>query len=115
MVMMRPTRKHSGYWAFLAHRLSGLGLALFLPLHFLALGTAIQGAAKLNSFLEWTENPIAKFAEIILVILLSAHLTGGLRLLALEFLPWSERQKTWISIGAGISLAAGLAMLFNLI
>ena len=115
MVMMRPTRKHSGYWAFLAHRLSGLGLALFLPLHFLALGTAIQGAAKLNSFLECTENPLAKFAEIILVILLSAHLTGGLRLLALEFLSWSERQKTWISIGAGISLAAGLAMLFNLI
>ena len=49
--MLRPSRNHAGYWAFLVHRLSGLGLALFLPLHFLVLGTAIEGAAALDGVL----------------------------------------------------------------
>ena len=39
------------------HRLSGLALAIFLPLHFLALGLAINGEAKLESFLRWTDQP----------------------------------------------------------
>jgi len=112
--MLRPSRNHAGYWAFLVHRLSGLGLALFLPLHFLVLGTAIEGAAALDGVLAWTDNALVKAAEIGLVVLLAAHLAGGLRLLAIEFLPWSDRQKTWIALGAGASCAAGLAMLFNL-
>lgn len=111
--MLRPSRNHPGYWAFLVHRLSGLGLALFLPLHFLALGSALEGAAALDGFLAWTENPVVKLAEIGLVVLLAAHLAGGLRLLAVEFLPWSDRQKTWISLGAGLSCMAGLVMLLN--
>ncbi len=112
--MLRPSRSHPGYWAFLVHRLSGLCLALFLPLHFLVLGTAIRGAAALDGALAWTDNPLVKLAEIGLVVLLAAHLTGGLRLLAIEFLPWSARQQTWMALGAGVSAAAGLAMLFNL-
>ena len=43
-------RSHPAYWAFLVHRLSGLALALFLPLHFWALGSAIQGEALLDGF-----------------------------------------------------------------
>ena len=34
-------RDHPSYWAFLVHRVSGLALALFLPLHFWALGQAL--------------------------------------------------------------------------
>ena len=46
-------RAHPAYWAFLVHRLSGLALALFLPLHFWALGQALQGEAALDGFLRW--------------------------------------------------------------
>ena len=35
-------RDHPSYWAFLVHRVSGLALALFLPLHFWALGTGAR-------------------------------------------------------------------------
>ena len=38
--------------------------------------------------------PLVKFAEFGLVFLLAVHLFGGLRLLALEFLPWRDWQKT---------------------
>ena len=110
--MMRPHRQHPGYWAFLAHRLSGLGLALFLPLHFITMGLALRRNA-LDGFLAWTENPPVKLVETVLVMLLALHATGGLRLLALEFLPWHDRQKTYLSIGFGVALLTGLLFLLN--
>ncbi len=104
--MIRPHRSHPAYWAFLLHRLSGVTLALFLPVHFLVLGTAVEAAA-LDALLAWTEAPLAKLAESGLVVLLAVHLAGGLRLLALEFLPWSNRQKGLIALASGLALAAG--------
>lgn len=102
-------RRHPAYWAFVVHRVSGLALALFLPAHFWALGQAIQGEAKLDTFLRWTDSPLAKFGEWGLVLLLAAHLTGGLRLLALEFLPWRDWQKSLAAVAGGVALVAGLA------
>jgi len=102
-------RNHPAWWAFLVHRLSGLALCFFLPFHFWALGQAFQGEARLDSLLVWTEQPLVKFAETTLVLLLAAHFSGGLRLLALEFLPWRGWQKTLLAWAAAAALAAGLA------
>ena len=44
-------RNHPAYWAFIVHRVSGLLLTFFLPLHFWALGQAFHGAAGLDRFL----------------------------------------------------------------
>lgn len=107
-------RNHPAYWAFLVHRVSGLLLALFLPFHFWALGQALQGEAGLDSFLRWTDQPLVKFAETVLVLLLAAHFTGGLRLLMLEFLAWRDWHKSLLAAAAGLSVAAGIAFLLNL-
>jgi fumarate reductase subunit D len=108
-------RNHPAYWAFIVHRGSGLLLTLFLPLHFWALGQALQGAAALDGFLRWTEHPLVKFAEIGLVLLLAAHMAGGVRLLVLEFLEWRDWQKTLLAVAAGVSLVAALAFMLNLV
>lgn len=108
-------RNHPAYWAFIAHRFSGLLLTLFLPLHFWALGQSFQGAARLDQLLEWTQNPLVKFAETGLVLLLAAHMAGGVRLLLLEFLDWREWQKTLLAAAAGVSLVVVLAFLLNLV
>jgi fumarate reductase subunit D len=108
-------RNHPAYGAFLVHRLSGLLLALFLPLHFWALGQALRGEAQLDGFLRWTEQPLVKFAETVLVLLLAAHLAGGVRLLMLEFLSWRGWHKSLLAAAAGVSIAAGLAFLLNLL
>jgi len=107
--VIRPARSHPGWWAFVVHRLSGVALAFFLPAHFLVLGRAIQGEAHLESFLRWSEQPLVQLAEWVLVTLLAAHLAGGLRLLAIEFLPWREWHKTLAALAAGFAVAAGLA------
>ena len=102
-------RNHPGYWAFVVHRVSGLALALFLPGHFWALGQALQGPAQMDTFLAVTQQPLVKAAELAIVLALAAHLTGGLRLLALEFLPWRDWQKSLAAVAAGVSLAVALA------
>jgi fumarate reductase subunit D len=89
----------------LAHRLSGIALALFLPVHFWALGRGLE----LQAFLAWTEQPLVKLAEWGMVVLLAAHLGAGLRVLAIEFLDWHEWQKTLAAAAAALAVGAGLA------
>ena len=108
-------RNHPAYWAFLVHRVSGVLLSAFLPLHFWALGQALHGEAKLETFLRWSDQPLVKFSETLLVLLLAAHLTGGLRLLALEFLAWRDWQKGLLAAATGVTVAAGLVFLLNLV
>ena len=105
---MKTRRNHPAWWAFLVHRLSGIALAFFLPAHFLALGTALRGKGALDEFLHWTEQPLVIASEWMLVILLAAHLAGGLRVMVLEFLPWRGWQKTLAAAAAAFALVAGL-------
>jgi len=107
-------RSHPAYWAFLLHRLSGLGLAIFLPLHFWALGQALHGAAALDGFLRFADHGLFKFAEWGLVVLLALHMTGGVRLLLIEFGPDSGLRKDWIAGGLGFAAAAGMAFALSL-
>ena len=112
--MIRPSRNHPGYWAFLLHRLSGLALVLFLPAHFLVLGMALNEAA-FDSAIAWTGQPLVKFGEWGIVVLLTLHMTGGIRLLALEFLPWSEGNKARIAASLGVAMLLGAALALELI
>ena len=106
---------HPAWWAFLLHRLSGLALGLFLPLHFWALGRALNGATAFDGFLHFADRGLFKFAEWGLVVLLSLHMAGGLRLLLIEFGPASGLRKNWIAGAAGFALAAGLAFALSLL
>lgn len=114
---MNDHRHHKGYWAFLGHRLSGLALALFLPFHFIALGAALQEGA-LDRFLILADQPIFKLAEWGLVIFLALHLFFGLRVLALEFLPWSAQKNGhtgWILPGAAAAALVGVVFLVQVL
>lgn len=108
-------RQHPAYWAFLLHRISGLALALFLPLHFWALGQALAGVAALDGFLRLADQPLFKVGEWGLVMLLSLHMMGGIRLLLIEFGPWSGLRKNWIAGALGFALATGLAFALALV
>nr|CAA6802043.1 MAG: Succinate dehydrogenase cytochrome b-556 subunit [uncultured Thiotrichaceae bacterium] len=110
--MIKPHRNQPLWYAFILHRLSGVALAIFLPVHFYILGLALSEPESLDSMLLWTENPLVKFAEFGLVFLLAVHLFGGIRLLAVEFLPWNPGQKTFAA--AAVALAFFVALIFLL-
>ncbi|MEO0752758.1 MAG: succinate dehydrogenase, cytochrome b556 subunit [Pseudomonadota bacterium] len=97
------SRAHPLWLAYILHRLSGLGLALFLPVHFWILSFAIRDQARFDGFLRWTELGLVKAAEFGLVFLLAVHMFGGLRLMAMEFLPWSASQKTLAAGATAVS------------
>lgn len=99
--MKLTARSHALWYAYILHRISGLALALFLPLHFGVLALVLTDPAYLDSFLKFAEIPLVKMAEFGLVLLLSVHLFGGLRLMAMEWLPWTPPQKTLAAIALG--------------
>jgi fumarate reductase subunit D len=111
--MMRASHRQPGFVAALLHRLSGLALAIFLPIHFLALGTALNGASALDTFLAATATPAVKIAEGVIVTALAVHMTLGLRILAIEFLPLRERTAAVVSVCLAAAFAVGLAFALN--
>lgn len=110
--------KHRGsalWLAAMVHRISGLALAIFLPVHFFVLSLAFHGGARLDAFLRWTDQPLVQFAEGGLVFLLAVHLLGGLRVLLIENFAWRDGQKQIATLAAAVSIlvAAGfLAQVF---
>lgn len=115
MTVLSAHRNHPTYWAFVLHRVSGLALALFLPAHLYVLSMAIGGGARLDAFLDWTKQPLVKAAEVGLVVLLALHMAGGLRLLAVEFLPWRDSQKTLAAFAGAFAVGAGVLYLLNVV
>ena len=109
------SRAHPLWLAYILHRVSGLLLALFLPVHFWVLSLALTDPARLDGFLNLTENAVVKLAEVGLVFLLAVHMFGGLRLIALEWLPWSASQKSLAAGSAALSFAVATLFLIKAI
>jgi fumarate reductase subunit D len=99
--------------AAMIHRLSGLALAIFLPVHFFVLSLAFHGGARLDGFLRWTDQPLVKFAEVGLVFLLTMHLLGGVRVLVIENFDWRDGQKRLASLAATVSAIVAFVFLMR--
>jgi succinate dehydrogenase subunit D len=106
--------KHRGsvLWiAAMVHRISGLALAIFLPLHFLTLGLAIEGEARFEGFLRWSDQPLVKAAESALMFLFTVHLLGGFRILVIENFDWYDGHKQLATLAAALSAIVAFAFL----
>jgi len=110
--MMRASHKQKGFVAAMLHRLSGIALAIFLPLHFLALATALNGAKALDTFLALTHQPLVAFLEWGIVVALAVHMALGLRVLAVEFFDF--REKTLVPLSACVAAVFAVGFLFIL-
>ena len=84
----KAARNHTSYWASIGHRLSGLALAAFIPVPFYVLSLAANDTGALDGFLALADQPLFKIGEWGLVVLLVIHMSFGIRVLILEFLPW---------------------------
>ena len=108
----RASRSHAGFAAALVHRLSGLALAIFLPVHFLVLGLAMENES-FAGLIAWTNQPLVKLSEALLVSALAVHFAGGLRVLAVEFLGLTRAQASWIACAFAFGLGAGILFLMK--
>jgi hypothetical protein len=58
---------------------------------------------------------VAVLAPIIAAIIVLVLIVGGVRLLLIEYGPWTGPRKNWIAIAAGFSVATGMAFALALI
>ncbi len=107
------SRPHAAQRSFRLHRLSGLTLALYLPIHFIFLSEFIadRGAngapgSALGANL-WVTG-----SQIVLVALLCAHLVGGIRVLLVSRAFVQQHQKRWLAAAlvAGLTVATAFAI-----
>lgn len=113
MIAASKHRRSPLWIASLIHRLSGLALAMFLPIHFFVLGLAFGGGDRLDAFLRFSDQPLVKVAEGGLMFLLTVHLLGGLRVLLIENFPWREEQKQMATIAAALSALVAFIFLLR--
>jgi fumarate reductase subunit D len=108
----RASRAHPGFVASLIHRFSGLALAIFLPMHFYVLGMALEQEA-FAGFIDWSNQPLVKISESLLVGALAVHFAGGLRLLAVEFFGLTRGQSLLIALAPAFALGVGILFLMR--
>lgn len=100
-------------FAVLGHRLSGLALVVFLPLHLAVFGESLKNGVALERSLAFTALPWVKPMAWLLLALLIIHLSFGIRILLIEFLPATSPAKLRLGwIGGGIAAAMLFTMLY---
>ena len=105
------SRAHGSYIAFSVHRLSGVALAIFLPVHLYVISLLLTDPQALDLFLDWTSAPLAKLTESMLIFLAGAHLAGGIRILLIEWFGFSFKQVVLLAFVAVFAICCGIAYL----
>ena len=111
--LARASWRTPGFLAAVLQRLSGVALAIFLPMHFIVLGSSVRGAEALESYIAAIDNPAFKVAEWGLVTALSLHLALGIRILAIEWFGYRERGGMVVAAAFFFALAVGLKFLLG--
>jgi len=78
-------------WAFYLHRISGIGIALFLPLHILDIAVYAFIPEKFDDLHAIYGSTVMRIFECGLLFALLFHALNGLRIIAVDFFDWSTR------------------------
>ncbi len=81
-------RGNEGHWAWILHRVSGLGIALFLSLHIVSIflvgiGPKAYGWVHATLYV----SPPAKVLEVFLIFGVLYHAANGMRIIIIDFFP----------------------------
>jgi succinate dehydrogenase / fumarate reductase cytochrome b subunit len=101
-------RGREGMWTWVAHRISGVLIFLFLFAHVLDTALVRVSPDSYNEVMSAYKNPVVGLAEAGLVAAVIFHALNGLRIIAVDF--WSkgpryQRQMFW-------AVAVGFVVLF---
>ncbi len=73
-----------GMWAFWLHRLTGLALAIYLPIHILVISTVVGGASTFNDAMKFLKAPLFVLFEMGLLAVVLIHGLNGLRIVLFD-------------------------------
>ncbi|MFH2035925.1 MAG: succinate dehydrogenase, cytochrome b556 subunit [Candidatus Zixiibacteriota bacterium] len=105
--------KNVGTFSYWVHRISGIGLSIYLIMHTIVLSSAISGPETFNERMGQVQNPFFAALEILLIAGVFFHMLNGLRITFTDFFDWSASHKKifWVLIVIFIILMAALIYL----
>jgi succinate dehydrogenase / fumarate reductase cytochrome b subunit len=78
-------KRHSGSWAWILHRATGLGLTAYLFMHIMALSGLQRGQAAFMEEMAMFSTPVFKVLEWVLSIGVFFHAFNGVRIVLVDF------------------------------
>jgi len=85
-------RVRTGMFAWLMHRLTGVGLVVYLIIHIWGL-KSLSDPETFNALIAKYHSPIFKVGEFALLVAVAYHAMNGLRIVLIDLLGWSPKQK----------------------
>ncbi|MFB6285940.1 MAG: succinate dehydrogenase, cytochrome b556 subunit [Candidatus Bipolaricaulia bacterium] len=109
-------RGGAGQWAWILHRVTGLGVLFFLILHILDIYMAAFGPAVFNKLLFIYHSVVFKPLIILLIFGVIYHALNGLRLVMFDLWPKSAlaQREMWygaMAISVGVALVSIVVMI----
>ena len=97
-----------GMWAYVAMRLSAIGLVLYLFLHLVILSQLATGPSAWDGFVALAKSPAFLALDVILIVGILVHGLNGLRLILVGLGIGVPRHKTMLWIGLVLTVALAL-------
>ena len=100
-------RGGAGMWSWILHRVTGVGVMLFLAAHIADTALVIWGPDVYNRVIAFYRLPLFKVAEIFLFGAVLFHAFNGIRIVLIDFRPeWSIWQRQFFYVVLALFVAA---------
>ena len=93
-------RGREGMWTWMLHRLTGLGILLFLIIHVVDTGIIVFSPELYDEALMLYKSPVFRFAELLIFFSVLFHAANGLRIVIQDFWPAVMRRQRQLVWGA---------------
>lgn len=109
-----PRARQMGSWAFILNRLSALGLTSYLGLHLAVLNKLSQGTQVYDEFVTFSQSPLIKIGEVILIAAVAFHGLNGLRLILHTFGISIRYQKQFFLLAVAVTVLISAMFIVHL-
>ncbi len=108
--IMMKYKRNGGSWAFLLHRITGIGLTVYLFVHIWALSSLTKGNAAFAAEMKTFTTPPFKLAEWLLGLLVMWHAFNGIRIAVVDLGSGAKYQKSLLKAVWTVGIAVVLLM-----
>jgi succinate dehydrogenase / fumarate reductase, cytochrome b subunit len=91
-----------GMWTWILHRLTGLGILLFLVIHVVETGLIIYSPEFYDSALVLYKNPLFRVAELAIFFAVLFHAVNGARIVIQDFWPMVMERHRQLAIATAV-------------
>ncbi len=102
-------RGREGQWTWVAHRVTGMGVLLFLFAHIVDTALVGWGPDAYNRVVAVYHNPVVELMELGLVAAVIYHALNGMRIMIIDFWPQTAARHRALSWGTLALFVAAMA------